>query len=342
MPRLIPLAIASALLISAGLYAQEPEPPIDLEPVRQRVKQLLWSPLPKDQAWGAYLVGDLSLHELAPDLIDFIKRESPGGFDGDREYVLRAAVDSMIRLKISPPQGLLDSYVDVVRDELVILYARDPVPHSTALLGMLQDEHRDSARRYALFAAAMEARTPGLAAWLLQGLEIYATLWIVPGQLGPGSGSDGVSGIVEVVSGRPRPTDFPPDILYQVQFSAGPDSSVLIPGPRSVYFNRLDLTGGEVKSFTRVIHQLDVFERLGYIAALGGYSSPGMPLKADYTSKIVLPKGADIAAERQTLIVGIEVDYAKVIQSLFDRGLIYANEARAFTPNINLTVRDQR
>lgn len=339
VPRLIPLAIA-ALLIAGSASAQEA--PIDLEPIRQRVKQLLWSPLPKDQAWGAFLIGDLNLDELAPDLIDFIERERARRFDGDREYVLRAAVDSMIRLKISPPQGLLEPLFETISSETIILFAPKPRDYADSLLCLAQSASRLS-ERFALLNLIVEVGSPGAAAWLLRDLEIEAKIHIADSDAGSGfgSGSDEYSGTLTLRPGVP--SGYPPLGFYDLSSTARTGSVLLTNGaPIPIYHRRLAVVAGSSTTMHDPGLTLGTAARLEYLAHLAARPARPLSLKPSYARRAVPADGDDAQLAAAKLRAGIEADYYAVVTLLRERGTLTSSEAAGLRPQINLTVVDIR
>ncbi|MDA0207092.1 MAG: hypothetical protein O2795_17315 [Acidobacteria bacterium] len=342
MTRLIHLAIAVALIIPVSGLGQEAEPPIDLEPVRQRVKELLWSPLAKDQAWGAYLIGELSLDELAPELIEFVERGGKYGFDGEHEYALRAAVDSMIRLRVSPPPGLLERYNDQLPDEVIVLLSFEPELHAERLLDLMQQE-QSAVRRDALFSLAAQSSAPGLPLWLLEGLRIEATVFIRDPRIRPGfERGGGVSSLPTCGRGISTPTGYPPIGVYQIVKFGQADSIVLSYWMQPRYYDRI-----VSRSYRRghpCPHDgpLTDNERLDYLAELVHQPPSTLGLKAAYSSSVVVSAEGDLERAIQKLTATIEDHYGGLVDMLSGYERLTPDESKLLRAQISVKVIDKR
>lgn len=333
--------VVVALVPMTTALAQVSEAPIDFKPATQQVEQLLRSPLPKDQAWGAYLVGELNLHDLLPELIEFIESGRSFGFEGDREYALRAAVDSLIRIGATPPPGLLDQYGELIRTEAILLFQRDPDQHGTTVVAWLHQEG-DFAHRRALAALALRANAPGFAAWVLEDVQISATLRIVNAGIGGGGG-----GAVSTCTGgcrrrMPVPEGFPLFGVYQLSPQPWLGSRVLIHGSQPIYYDRVLATHDSTRLDCTGNAPMTVNERFDYIAALTQTSRRTLPLKSSYSGSVVLVGESDLANARHKLRNKIEQDFHSVVETLIATGALASVEASNLSPKISLTVIDQR
>src|SRR5262247_1109351 len=82
--------------------------------VKTRVGQLIQSASNKDRAWAAYLIGEYDLKEFAPALIELLNPNQRAP-EWETDFVYRAALDGLIRLRVSAPS-----------DNLMPLYERFP------------------------------------------------------------------------------------------------------------------------------------------------------------------------------------------------------------------------
>lgn len=343
LPQILGVAVLAVLSAIVG-FAQSLEAPIDLEPLKQRVKELLWSPLPKQQAWGAYLIGEFGLDDLAPELIAFVGRGEYVGFDGDHEFGLRAAVDSMIRLEITPPDGLIDPYFESISYEAIVLFSHAPSDYPEGLLQLVQTAERPS-ERFAAMNLMLEGRVPGAASWLLEGLTISATVRISdPGRGGGvGSGSCGGTG-GRCLRRLQIPEGYPPIGIYDLHrtpFAGSVQISSRV--PQHVYYLRVE-TSPDTPNLDHCerVERLDRLSRMQYVAVLAMRSAQTLPLGEEYSARVVPARGGSVERTIADLKSEIWQDYELTVDLLRENSQLARDDAMRLQPQIDLVVIDDR
>src|SRR5215510_10673069 len=109
--------------------------------VKNRVDQLIQSDSNKDRAWAAYLIGEYGLKEFAPALIELLNPNQRGP-EWETAFVYRAALDGLIRLRVSAPSDNLMPLYERFPDETLIILARSPSENGEALLSIAEQPGR--------------------------------------------------------------------------------------------------------------------------------------------------------------------------------------------------------
>lgn len=178
----------------------------------------------RDQAWGAYLIGQHGLTQYVPQLLQLLVPTSPlepiTTELTEARALDRVILDTLIQLKAKVPGERLMSVYDDFRDEVVIALASSPKDNQEALLS-LHDSPQSDTRWFAICNLLASSRANGFAARLLRDITIKVSLLVSEkshNALGVGGGGQG--GVVGCGAfGMPK--GFPPTSIYDRHRGSG-------------------------------------------------------------------------------------------------------------------------
>jgi len=309
--------------------------------VKNRVDQLIQSASNKDRAWAAYLIGEYGLKEFAPALVELLN-PNQGAPEWETELVYRAALDSLIRLRVGAPSGSLMPLYERFPDETLIILARSPSENGEALLSIAEQPGRTVCWVAACNLLA-ESKAPGFAAYLLKSVKIKVEIAVSDGGSkgygsGLGSGAAGC-GVSQVTDG------FPPTARYQLILDPKRDAVVVAPGAHPVFYERLVIEPGVTNQRWMSVADHSVQRDrycLEYLAALLGQSADELGLRETYTDLIawsgIERYKVDVISFRE-LVIG---NFERVKKRCVEGNLLSESEAEALRPNLIITVRDMR
>jgi len=350
---LIGLSIAARSLPLAVLILpshQEQTPTVEYQQlnaihkaeVKTRVGQLIQSASNRDRAWAAYLIGEYGLKEFAPTLIELL---NPNSLDTEweTEFVYRAALDSLIKLRISVPSDKVTPLYKSFPDETLIILARSPAENSEALLSIAEQPGRTVCWVAACNLLA-ESKAPGFAAFLLKSLKIKVEIAVYDGG-NKGYGSSGGAsasagcGVSQVTDG------FPPTARYQLLQEPKRDAVVVAPGAHPVFCERQVIEPGIANQRGMSVYDHSV-ERdrycIEYLAALLDQNVSEMELRERYF-KLIAWSGiqrykVDVISFRE-LVKG---NFERLKRRYVEKELLSESEAEALKPNLIISVYDLR
>ena len=309
--------------------------------VKNRVGQLIQSASTRDRAWAAYLIGEYGLKEFAPALIELLNPNSIAS-EWETEFVHRAVLDSLIKLRVGVPSDSLAPLYKRFPDETLIILARSPSEHSEALLSIAEEPGRTVCWVAACNLLA-ESKAPGFAAFLLKSVKIKIEIAVSEsGNKGYWSGGSSTSvgcGVFQV------PDGFPPIALYKLIDQPRRDAVVIAQGPRPVFYERQVVEPGIANQKGAGVTDQSV-ERslycLEYLAALLGQGASELELREKY-SKSVAWSGikrykVDVISFRE-LVIG---NFERLKKQCVERKLLSEAETEALRPNLIITVNDLR
>ena len=306
--------------------------------VKTRVGQLLQSASNKDRAWAAYLIGEYGLKEFAPALIELLSPDLPGP-EWEITYVHRAALDSLIRLRVSAPsESLLPLYERFPYETLIIL-ARSPSENGEALLSIAEQPVRTVCWVAACNLLA-ESKAPGFAALLLKSLKIK--IEIAVSESGNRMYGSGVSSGSSACGGSGITDDFPPTARYKLIPDPKRDAVVVAPGPHPVFYERQVFGTG--MSWTSVDDQSVPRDRycLEYLATLVDQSVSELELREMYSKSIAWSGIQRYKIEVISLRELVAGNFERLKKQCVERNLLSESEAEALRLNLNITVNDLR
>lgn len=303
----------------------------------QTVRELLYSPELKNQAWAAYLAEKYGLVEFIPDLEKLLRPVSSEATihsqpETEQLFLNRIVLGALIQLNASLSSNGLMAFYEAFPDEVIILMANSPKEHEDALLSMIRKEMTQD-RWLAASNLLANIRTPGFAAQLLKDLKIVVDLTVVDPNRGPGVGAGSAS--VGVGCGFYwTPPGFPPWVQYQFTTLPQRGDVVLAPGPHTVYYHR-----GWASSDSEVDRDLYRREYLAYLLGKELSSFTFNP-RAYHT---IQWKGPEEFTRELTLLWESKKSmFQMLVHDLRVSHLLSDAEAESLRPNISLQVRDSR
>lgn len=337
------ITCAGLVLFLVGTAAARPsDSPVDFGALKLQVRQLIRSPLPRDQAWGAYLIGELNLSELAPELTQFIKNNRVRGFEGDEEFALQAALDSLIRLGVSVSPDVVAPYSDRMPAEVITLLAED-VSRSSDLIAQLMRQVERPNQRHALAGLMLEAPAHQFGAWLIDQLEITATLAIVdPMTIGGGGGISNCRGVSSTCRTVQLPRGYPPMGVYELGVRPLTGSTVLAIRSPTYWVRRVARHDSPVRVVCRQARKFTTMERLGYLAILLDRQSDDLPLRPSYWKSIAWSDDTAFNLAVSQLRTKAAAAYRQLALQLLAADLIDSAAAARLQPIVQLRVIDHR
>jgi hypothetical protein len=304
--------------------------------VKNKVSQLIQSESNKDRAWAAYLIGEYGLKEFAPALIELFSPNLAGP-EWEITHVHRAALDSLIRLRVSVPSDSLAPLYKSFSDETLIIMARSPSENSEALLSIAEQPGREVCWVAACNLLA-ESKAPGFASFLLRSLKIRVEIAVSEkGNRMVGSGGSWSSsgcGIPFHVT-----NDFPPTFHYQLTQEPTRDAVVVAPGEHPVFYQRYPFGSGVSFGDRGVERNRYCLE---YLAALLDLSVSQMELRERYSKSIAWSGTQDYKVEVISFRELVKGNFERLKRQCVDKELLSESEAEALKPNLIITVNDLR
>lgn len=258
--------LATAVTIGAGLSGQTTD--FYLHEV-DRAGMLLKSPYWRDKAWGVYLAGGLRADALNEELIGQVRTAStlraavPGTEEHTFVTILLAA---LIEAAVPVPSNLIEPFLEAWPDAGIILLASGS-DSEEILLRLASEQSRDVVWLASNNILA-ERRSKHWYAALMNQLTVTHRFVVVNANQGIGFGGGAGGGMCgDGVAANLK--GFPPLILYTLVDSAERGSSLLVKGPRNVYYKRTIVPSGKQAGVGNCGTLLDRMEiRIGYLAQL--------------------------------------------------------------------------
>jgi hypothetical protein len=320
-------------------------------PALEQVRALLDSADPKDQAWGAWWVGERPTPELTPVLQRNLASRISGSTWQD-EAVTDTTLDALIRTGANDlPFSLIESVYPRRKAQALILLPRARVePALDAFLLKLMHEKAPDGLGTEWYVAAnllLARRVPGFASAILSDATIQALVVVCdadrpcpPGVFGRRSIGDGI--------GLASP-GFPPWASYELQINPGPRAPVFITGPVWMGYTRFVSREGWRpphigESRTQSPSSPSTANRAAYLSALAPDLKPNLQLTIrDEERSVVWQNKAAFDAVIESLQADIRSRYARSIEQLRDAGLLTSEEfAKVSTANVNMRIVDLR
>jgi len=303
---------------------------------KNRVSQFIQSTSNRDHAWAAYLIGEYGLTEFAPALIELLDPNQIGP-EWETAFVHRAALDSLIRLRVSAPSDSLMPLYERFPDETLIILARSPSENGDALLSIAEQPGREVCWVAACNLLA-ETKAPGFAAYLLKRVKINVEIVVSErGNIGWGSGGmwgSGGCGFSSQVT-----NDFPPTFRYQLAQEPKRDAVVVAPGMHPVFYERFAFGSGGSFSDQGVDRDRYCLE---YLASLLGQSASELELRETYSKSIVWSGIERYKVDVISLRELVKGNFERLKRRCVEKELLSESEAEALKPNLIITVRDMR
>lgn len=314
---------------------------LDEARIRNGVARLTHSNEIRKQAWGAYLVGERRLKDLAPSLHSLLVQSQEA--DPHQVHCLRLVVfDSLIRLSATvSAKDLLPLFSDYP-EQVIILLANSPVENSDALLALAGMTKRG--RRWAAVCNLLaETKAPGFAALMLKDLKIEARVHVFEyGSHSVGIGAGVLWGTVACgVRGAPR--GFPPVAHYKFENRPLRGAVVLSTGKRPIYYQRVVVSGTRQQGFCRPDSGgNDDLERAEYLAALLETSKEELGFDPQPSSAVIWSDAEQFRDEVERIRKELFMKYDDLVARLVSSRLLSQSEAAGLKPQISITVVDSR
>ena len=285
-----------------------------------------------DLAWGAWLAGRDQLGDAVPRLEQIVdERIDAEPWSPPVDF----ALDALIQLEARLSPDLLRRIAERRPVEALVFLAHEPDGAADdILLAMLERE-----RSYRWFGTAnllLRRKPIGVAARLLSGLRVSATLTISDdgegGGLGGGVGLSIGCGVVGVGPGMP------PWPSYGLESRREQNAVVMVDGPQPVsVMRRVMPAGSPPYRGGSNVEAPRTQDRLTYLAALAGTQ---LPLSATEKRAVRWYPGLDVARARAEFRQDILDRHAGLVRDLFVSGRLTDVEAAALTVEIAVQVED--
>jgi hypothetical protein len=227
----------------AAAFAQQFEP-FDATERQASAKAAQWmqSPGYREKAWGAYLAGKYRLQDQAASLVSQLV--ALRGLAGDTLHVdspefgaIQATLDALIQLGHPVDAASLLPFRKQWANEVLILLAEDPQANREALLAMAEQRDPADTRWVAIHNLLVGARSAGMAARLLAGVNVIHVFYVMDRAGYPaGSGGGGGGAIYDGLPGFAP--GFPHAGVYDLFLSRQADGVLFAPGTHPVYYRR--------------------------------------------------------------------------------------------------------
>jgi hypothetical protein len=338
------LAILPFLCQVLPLHAQTiPDYILQQNPVgvqeAQTIRELLYSPEIKNQAWAAYLAQEYGLVEFIPQLeilLRPVSREATmsSRIENEQSVLNRIVLGSLIQLDASVTSGDLMPFYEAFPDEVIILMSKSPKEHEAALLSMIRKEMTQD-RWLATCNLLATARAPGFAGQLLSEIKIILSVTVEDPNRGPGVGA-GWGGGMSVCGAYWAPPGFPP--WFQYRFTTFPQRGdvAFAPGPHTVYYRRQMGSGFSDSKVDR-----DPYRR-EYLAYLLGRELSSFTFNPRAYDTILWKGPEDFTRDFALLWESKKNMFQMLVHDLRERDLLSDEEAESLKPNISFQIHDER
>ena len=331
--------------VAAGaLQAQTPD----------EVRALLESPVPKDQAWGAWHAAQGKMRQLEPQLRKNLEAHL-NTISFQDEIVLDTTLDAFIQFgEDALPIDLVQAIYARRHAQGLILLSEAGRPQAAVdhFMRTILEKHSETAagqQGFEWFAAAdllLSHRATGLVASVLRDLRITGDVVICDSETNCATKRlpYGIGG--SIPSGGPYP-GYPPWPKYGV-VNPGPDATVFIQGPTplTTMAYRRHVESDPTATFSSVSESArrppTTTERMTYVAA----ASPQLriPSLEGDTLKFIWRNNPDAYDEALTTFKQSIVErYSTMIRQLRAAGILTATEATALEiPFLDIRIDDKR
>jgi len=337
MKRLVLIALPVA-----AAFAQQFEP-FDATERQASAKAAQWmqSPGYREKAWGAYLAGKYRLQDQAASLVSQLV--ALRGLAGDTLHVdspefgaIQATLDALIQLGHPVDAASLLPFRKQWANEVLILLAEDPQANREALLAMAEQRDPADTRWVAIHNLLVGARSAGMAARLLAGVNVIHVFYVMDRAGYPaGSGGGGGGAIYDGLPGFAP--GFPHAGVYDLFLSRQADGVLFAPGTHPVYYRRA--TTARCRTFPEIDRQEYGLE---YLAELGRL--PLRAIKLALTPSTVI-QWAGAKAYKQQVSTAVHAQLRAIQQflsGLKSAEVLTPEEAEALKLRIFIDPDDQR
>jgi hypothetical protein len=290
------------------------------------VAELLASPEPARQAWGAHLAGNYGQVKFVDPVVRLLGSPHP--------EVQLHALDAVIRLNAEVPSQTLEVLLRNFPNHALILISRRPENYRHLLLNMLRGPLYDL-----LWAAAnnilIQLKDREAIAGLLRDFRIQLRLLIVDS--GSAHGVSGAMGGVTIGCGPVSPkSDFPPPVFYRLVNEPQPGDVLLGPGRHPIHYRR------SADASTKFTHVDRDRYRQENLADLLHIEPRNLPLES-HPSRTIEWRGAEAYVDQMR---GIRTDLLRGFREtsglLVARGLLGESDTAGLQPDIHIYIHDER
>lgn len=299
------------------------------------------------RAWGAYIAGHHGIEDAVPELRGLLHslagdedRKASKATAKHERYVCYAALDALIRLEAKVPSDELLSLPGRFKTHAFLLMIDEPEENQAALVDLISSSPTVRECWKGVCNLLAPLKTPGLAAFLLNGLHLKVELTVVdPGKFG-GGGSGGTGSGETWFS---VPAGFPPITLYDLEERWRAGCILVADGDHPIFCRRQVVEPGRsAGSGSPSSSRKNNKYRMEFLAQLAGVEVEELGYKPR-RSKTIEWTGSeafmsDVNAVRTIVRKDFEI-FAAFFQS---RDLISPEEMHALRPSIGFHVHDLR
>jgi hypothetical protein len=309
------------------------------------VEEELKSGQPNRMAWGAYRAQKEHLQNFVPKLSALIENPIQHK-DAARMYL--SVIDALIQLRAQPEVGKIETLCKrhlVLLDSAVVLLLQSGAS-GHELLSILPLAERDSNAWLAAANRIVALKTPGFAAYLMNGFQARLHVGVsspdphkgkgLTAHIGRGLGTRGWGdGVIKA------PADFPPLVTYNLlSADLEVDHPVLIsPGLVPIVYERVEHPNREAGTGGR---SMDDTDRRKYLKALAGENDEFINRDSDRRINLAWKDERSflesIAQERMR----IETSFRNFVERMKTGGVLTNAEASAVKLNLKIEVDDLR
>jgi len=307
------------------------------------------------RAWGAYIAGRHGLEEAVPLLRGLLRpppedtaqaaaQEAPKAAaqnaKRDLRYVQYAALDALIRLEADVPPAELLALSGRFKTHALLLMAGDPEENQIALLDLIRSSSTSRACWAAVCNLIVPLKTPGLAAYLLENLDLKVNLAVLD-QDGQGGGAGG--GMTFGDGWFAVPEGFPPTTLYELQEKWSSGAFLVAPGEHPVFCRRRIVQPGKnagtgSSGSDRTNNQY----RMEFLARLAETKTDDLGFKPSRHESIRWTDADGFTAEVNYIRTKIRKDFESFAGFYQSEGLLAPEEKAGLRPRIEFNVHDLR
>jgi hypothetical protein len=341
------MVIATAGLAStASVLAQDVQITVDSAPSAAEIHAWLSSGDSRLIAWGAYFAAQNGGSDTSGQLLHLLEswngsgaaKHVPGEIGaGAMTEVLDALI--LLQSEVTPIQSA--SIAEYFPVQAAIFASRLPIVEARPLeLSWYGDGAGNNGPRLDRVAAMMlsKAPPPGFAADIVAKSKERLRVSVVDGG-GAGGGYGGGCGC-GLISGDSA--GWPPIYVYRLEENRpGSTDPVLIEagGDRVTYHRVVEPGGGGCAAG---IGPLDDRARHNLLAEMVGFTKETMPWKEQESASIQWSGGESFLRDLQDLVAGEEAKLHETVETLFEKGLLTANEVNSLRPKLLVQVNDDR
>ncbi len=341
------LLTIAVLMVASSAAGQGDESDKQNEKLLDTTRRLMASQSHAVRAWGAYIAGHHGLKEAIPELRGLLHSVA-GDEDGYphrkvaqiEHYVCYAALDALIRLEAEVPSNELLALPGRFKTCAFLLLYGEPKENQAALLDLVRSSPTARACWTAVCNLLVPLKTPGLAAFLLDGLHLKVELTVVdPGKFGGGGSSGSGSGDAWFSV----PEGFPPITLYFLEERQRDGNILVADGDHPVYCRcRIVEPGRSAGSGSQSSNRKSNDYRMNFLAQLAGVCLEELGYNPKRHERIEWTDAAAFMADVSAIRTITRKDFESFAAFFQSQGLLSPEEKHVLRPSMEFKAHDLR